>query len=311
MSKISIIFIYFFNLLMNTSFSQNKRDLFIADSIIPKAKGWNRVDKKTFEKLIKNIEQLEKDYNTYEAEMRYRILESAYNIGEIDFFKNQLSICVEKYGVQIPYMSEKESYYSVIMNGDLAEWFKKMYLEKHMIWLKNNFDKQVDLKKLNELHHNDQLLNSFSIRLGNELKYDSIQKKKSRSLFSEYAMKNLSNLYVVTQKNKAYPTAKTFAIVQNPFSIVELHNSQLKDNFERYYILFFDYYKKAYLDNDLYYSYFDEIDFHSYIHYGCTIFKKIYKKDINEVWWTNKNPNEDIPIKDIDFSNKIKKEFKW
>jgi hypothetical protein len=300
-------------LLINTkNFSQNRRDIFLRDSIWSKSNGWNKIEKKTFANLIKNIEQLEKEYNTYEADIRYSLLQSAYASDEIDFFKEQLSICVEKYGVQVPYMTEKENYYDAIMKGNLASWFKEMYLEKHMIWIKNNFDKQIDLKRLNALHEKDQFVDSFAINLINNMPLDSVQQTKELKILSEYFFKSAAVLFGITQKWKAYPTAKSFAIIQNPTSIVETHNQQSKYNFERFYLLFFDYYKKAYLDNDLYYTYFDNFDFHSYRHFGYSIFNKLYKKDIQKEWWTtNKDPNEDIPIKDIKFSNQIKKEFKW
>jgi hypothetical protein len=166
--------------------AQNKRDKFITDSISSISQGWRNLDSPKFNRLLQNIEKLEKDYNTYEAQYRFMLLESAYTIGKIDFFKAQLAISVEKYGVQVPYMKEKESYYNAIMTGELSSWFKEMYLEKHLIWLKNNFDKQIDLKKMNGLYERDQILIGFSSSLENRIELDTIQKKKKHELLSEY-----------------------------------------------------------------------------------------------------------------------------
>lgn len=304
-------FLTIFIFLSVICFSQNKRDHFIADSIVAKSKGWKNIDKNNFDRLLKNIIQLEKDYNTVEPQYRFMLLESAYSLGEISFFKAQLTILVEKYGFHVPYMREDINYYKALMNGELSEWFKEMYLEKHVIWLKNNFDKQKDLFVLNTLNEKDQFVDTYASNISSRVQLDSVQKEKHLEILSEYFFKNASVLYDITQKWKAYPTAKSFALIQKPITTMELHNMQSKHNFNQFYLLFFDYYKKAYLNNDDYYITFDNLDFRSYIHNGYSLFRRINKKDIPEYFWRNKDPDEVIPIKDIKFSNQIIKEFKW
>ena len=294
---------------------QNKRDYFIRDTIVSLNTNLsNNNNEDNFNKLVNSIEKLEKDYNTYEPEFRYHLLlHNAYNLNKIDFFKNQLSVLVEKYGFDVAYMSEQESYYNTIMKGKLSSWFKDMYLEKHFIWLKNNFEKQIDLRKLNNLHEKDQLINIYSLSLDVGAKHDSIQHKKDRELKSIYSMNNAFELYKITQKYNAIPTGKTFALVQNQYAIIESHNLQLEDNYDRYYLLFFDYYKKAYLANEIDYIIFSHIDFNSYIHKKKQKFGLITKQNVLDSYLTKKDKicPDIIPIEDIEFSRKIKKEFGW
>lgn len=292
------------------SFSQNLRDKFVKDSISP----FFGIDNKIgFDKLLKNIVRLEKDYNTYEPNYRYTmLLESSYNIGNFSFFKEQLSILVEKYGFQVAYMKETESYYKAIMTGELAVWFKEMYIEKHVVWLKNNFEKQIGLRKLNALAELDQSLNSYSHQVDNKLDLDSIQLVKNREIIGDFFLKNAGVLNNVANLNKAYPTAKTFALVQNPFIVVELHNLQIKQNFNRFYILFYDYYKKAYLNNDLTIGTFSNIDLLGFSHFGYQKFGLLTKEKVL-YYLKDKYENKDfkMPIEDIKFSEQVKKEFKW
>lgn len=233
------VFFLLCTFITGTAFSQNNRDRFIEDCIVSIHNSSKITKEEKFKTLLRNIEQLETDYKTYEPDFRYHLLlQNAFDLNKIPFFKNQLSILVEKYGFDVAYMTEKESYYYSIIKGELAPWFKEMYLDKHFIWLKNNFEKQIDLKKLNNLHGNDQLINSYSLSLNTRAKHDSIQKKKDRELKSEYSMRNVSELYQITKKYNSIPTGKTFAIIQNPYAIIENHNLQLEDNYDRFYMLF-------------------------------------------------------------------------
>ncbi|WP_394758301.1 hypothetical protein [Flavobacterium sp.] len=312
MNKKILLLCLFFTV---TVICQNKRDHFIHDTIVNlNANLANNYNEDNFNKLLNSIEKLEKNYNTYEPEFRYHLLlQNAYKLNKIDFFKNQLSILVEKYGFDVAYMSENESYYNAIMKGDLSFWFKEMYLEKHFIWLKNNFEKQIDLRKLNSLHEKDQLINTYSLSLDVRAKHDSIQHKKDRELISIYSMRNAGELYTITQKYNAIPTGKTFALVQNQYAIIESHNLQLEDNYDRYYMLFFEYYKKAYLGNEITYTIFSNFDFNSYVHKKKQKFGLITKQNVLESYLTDKDKicPDVIPIEDLEFSKKIKKEFKW
>lgn len=307
--KLNRVSLFLFFFIYSSSFSQNSRDKFIIDSIAT----FYSNDKIGFNKLLKNIVQLEKEYNTYEPDFRHSLLEKSFNIGELSFFKEQLTIFVEKYGFQVAYMKETESYYKSIMTGDLSEWFKEMYLEKHVVWLKNNFEKQIALRKLNALYEIDQKLNSYSHQIEYKLNLDSVQSVKNREINSNFHFKNAAVLHGVIMLNNAYPTGKSFALVQNPFHIVELHNMQVKENFNRFYILFYDYYKKAYLNNELYYTCFESIDFYAFAHFGYQKFGLLTKQNVLNSYLKDRYENKDftMPIEDKKFSDQVKKEFKW
>ena len=89
---------------------------------------------------------------------------------------------------------------------------------------------------------------------------------------------------------------------------MELHNFQSKDNYIRSYILLFDYYKKAYLKNEIDYYKFYTIDLWFYQHFG---YQKFGLLKINELQDWYKKSNQEIPIEDNEFYKNLKKEFKW
>ncbi len=281
------------------SVSQNTRDVFIHDSISSKIE---------YAILKKNILKLEGQSGGYEPDFKYRLLNSSFTHNDILFFKKELSLLVEKYGFNVAYMSGDEKYYNAIMKGDLSKWFKKMYLKCHTKWLKNNFEKQIDLRKLNELAVKDQLVNSYAANVSEIPGLDSIQKERNMKLLSSYFYKNASTLHHITQKHQNLPTAKSFALVQNGYGIVTIHNLQAKANYDNYWTLFYPYYKKAYLKDQIDYMIFRNYDNLSYLHYGYQVFGLISIKNIPDHY---RKSNGEIPIKDPDFAKKIKSEFKW
>lgn len=314
MRRFSFVIIFCFFII--ETFSQNSRDKFINDSIINYRDVLHKNGTEyNFYKLIRSIETLEKMSKSYEPDFRYHmVLSNAYKLNKLDIFKKELEILVEKYGFDVAYMSEKEVYYDAITTGKLSSWFKKMYLKKHFVWLKNNFEKQIDLKKLNSLHEKDQLVNSYSLLISQKMQLDSVQRKQERETKAVYAFNNALVIHSIANKYKSLPTSKSFALIQNPYSMVELHNMQNEYNFDKFYNLFLEYYKSAYLRDQINFTIFSSIDFHSYVHHRCQIFGLITKKDILDSYLTEldkKNCPDIIPIKDIDFYHKIKLEFKW
>ncbi|TYA57281.1 hypothetical protein [Formosa maritima] len=254
------------------------------------------------------ILELEKKYG-YEPELKYILLDKSFSNDDLDFFKKELSTLVKNYGFNIIYESESKSYYDAITVGELSEWFKKMYLENHFIWMENNFLKQIDLRKLNELKNHDQLINNYRLTIEKTLELDSIQKNQSYDILHRAFFENLSTLYSITRKYDYYPTAKSFALIQNSFGVVEYHNYQAKPNFEKTWILFYPFYKEAYLKNEIDYIEFKNYDNWSFIHY-----KKI-KFDLINVEEIPLQFNPDLlkiaPIIDPIYKDEIWKEFGW
>ncbi len=298
--------IILFLIMYSTCLSQNDRDKLILDSIEPYINHINLTKEQYFQ-TKKAIGILETDYG-YEPDYKYRLLDKSYIFDDLEFFKQELAVLVEKYGFHVAYMSESESYFEAITKGVLKEWFKKMYLEKHFIWLQNNFEKQIDLRKLNELRAKDQLVNKYAAKLPHTLKLDSVQNALNLKYLQDFFYTNITDLYQITNKWSSYPTGKSFAIIQNNFGVVEFHNSQVIENFERYWPQFFPFYKKAYLNNQITYMPFRNHDNFSYLHYGFQKFGLISIKDIPQEYRKN---DDEIPIHDIKFMNEVKRELKW
>ncbi|MBU2922208.1 hypothetical protein KO504_12715 [Winogradskyella psychrotolerans] len=295
-----LILIIFFAYL---SYGQTERDIIINDSIYPiihESENYQNVKNKIFE--------LEKIYG-YEAELKYSLINYSYQYNDIEFFKTELTKLVKNYGFQLIYLNGRESYYKSITKGELAEWFKEMYLKNHFFWLKNNFDKQIDLKKLNDIKEKDQLINKYTRQIWNELELDSTQKAKQNNLISDFYFTNIAELYEITKKNSNYPNSKNFALVQNNLYVAEIHNLQAKSNFKRYWTLFYSYFKKAYLNNEITYAIFKSYDQMSFVHFGNQRFGLLEINKIPEIY--KKENLTEVPIVDLEFYWKIKNEFNW
>jgi len=295
-----LILIIFFAYL---SYGQTERDIIINDSIYPiihESENYQNVKNKIFE--------LEKIYG-YEAELKYSLINYSYQYNDIGFFKTELTKLVKNYGFQLIYLNGRESYYESITKGELAEWFKKMYLKNHFFWLKNNFDKQIDLKKLNDIKEKDQLINKYTRQIWNELELDSTQKAKQNNLISDFYFTNIAELYEITTKNSNYPNSKNFALVQNNLYVAEIHNLQAKSNFKKYWTLFYSYFKKAYLNNEITYAIFKSYDQMSFVHFGNQRFGLLEIDKIPEIY--KKENLTEVPIVDLEFYWKIKNEFNW
>lgn len=299
-TTISLILLF---LLVFITYGQTERDHIINDSIYPIIH-----NSENYQEVKNRILNLEKSYG-YEPELKYSLINYSFRNNDIQFFKKEVKILVEKYGLQLIYLNGEEFYYDAITKGELAEWFKDMYLTSHFVWMKNNFDKQIPLKKLNEIKTKDQLINKYTSQIWNELELDSTQKSIQNKLISDFYYTNISELYVIANSNNKYPSAKSFAIIQNNFYVAEIHNLQAKSNIERFWTLFYPYFKKAYLNNEITYSIFKTYDQMSYVHFGNQHFGLLEIDKIPEIY--KKENYIEVPIVDLDFYKKIKKEFNW
>jgi hypothetical protein len=300
--KQKILFIIF-NFYVIFCFSQNERDITIHDSIYP-----SLYETDSYFKVKELIQNLETKYG-YEPELIYYLLDKSFTNNDLDFFKEQLTTLVKDYGFNIIYEPEGKSYFNAITVGELSEWFKKMYLQNHFVWMESNFLKQIDLKKLNELRNNDQLINKYQITLNEKLEFYSFQKEQANAVLYQAFFENLSTLYTITRKYDVYPTAKSFALIQNNFGVAEYHNYQAKPNFEKTWMLFYPFYKKAYLKNEIDYIEFKNYDNWSFIHFEIQKFGLVDIENIPEKF--NPNGIKNVPIIDSDYKDTIWKEFGW
>jgi len=283
--------------------SQNHRDKVIYDSIKPlvyKTGSYNKV---------KNIlSKLESKYGV-EPELRYELLQKSFS-NDISSFKKEMIFLIKNYGVNILYFNGNENYYNAIIYGKLAKWFKRIYLKNHFVWMKKNFLKQLDLKLLNEIRDRDQIYTKYSDEIYDSLQnLDSINKSILTQKRNKYLFSNLSDLHNFCQENENYPTAKNFAIIQNHFQVAMFHNYKSGSNFDKTWLLFYPYYKKAYLKNEMDYIVFKNYDNWSFIHNKNQLFGLLEIENVPEIF--NPENLKFAPIRDVDFYKKIVLEFEW
>lgn len=293
-------FLLFCNLITLHIYSQNERDIKIHETIYPNL--YTDYD------LVKSeILKLEENYG-YEAHLKYILINQSFENSDLDFFKAELSILVREYGFNLAYEPEYKAYYIAITAGELAVWFKDMYLKNHFIWLNNNFLKQADLRKLNRLKDKTVTYNSINHGIQEVLILDGDQKEAQNTYFADAAFSNLAELYELTRKLDMYPTAKNFALVQNSFDLLVYQNLSTEPNFERTWLLFEPFYRKAYQNHTIDYIIYKNYDLYSFIHYKNQRYGLISIFDIPEAYQNNLFS---IPIRDSTFANKMKTYFNW
>lgn len=287
--------------------AQNKRDLIIRDSILTTLNSNKTILKSDYIRVKRTIISLDESYG-YETELHKRLLDFSVFFDDLEFFKSELVLLVSKHGFNAAYLNGDENYYNLIFTGDLKIWFKKMYLENHSIWLENNFEKQVDFRKLNEIRTKDQLINTFASKLYFSKVLDSVQKNLVQSELNAFNFNIIGDLYAICKKYDKYPTDKNFSIIQNNFGSALVHNFQQQQNIEKTWILLFPFIKKAYLNHEIDNVVFKNYDFYLYTIFGFQEFNSYNISQIPEQF--KKNHNE-IPLRNKELYKKIKKEFNW
>lgn len=307
-SKYCLFLIFF--LIFSTGFSQNFRDKVIYENIYPsflKA----RVDKDYYLKAKEAILVLEEQFG-YEADLKLTLLSYSYRHKDLEFFKEQLEILVEKYGFTVAFMKGSESYYDAIITEELSSWFKEMYLKKHVVWLQGNFEKQIDQRKLYDMELKSQTVISFVSKINEIQSLNPAQIEAIDSKMSEFHFSNVSPLYTFCRKNDYYPSAKNFAVVHSFFRLGLHQNFQLKENIERTWLLFEPFIKKSYLKNDLDYGAFRDYDGFTFKHFGYQKYGLVTPEMI-PLFKTINDTSEltDVPIHNAFFVEKAKREFGW
>lgn len=301
--------LFLVHLLFSTFFlsAQNKRDLIIKDSILSTLNSNKTLQKSDYVRVKKIIISLDESYG-YETELHKRLLDFSVFFDDLLFFKSELTLLINKYGFNVAYLTGEENYYNLIFNGDLKVWFKKMYIENHSIWLENNFEKQVDFRKLNEIRIKDQLINTFASKLFFSKIMDSVQKKLIQSELNTFNFNNIGDLYGICKKYDKYPTDKSFSVIQNNFGSTLVHNFQQQENIEKTWMLLFPFIKKAYLNYEIDNVVFKNYDFYLYTNFG---FQDFNSYNISQIPEEFKKNNIEIPLRNKELFEKIKKEFNW
>ncbi|WP_264554522.1 hypothetical protein [Flavobacterium sp. N1946] len=308
--KFCLSLIFFF--VLTAVFSQNYRDTVIND-LLNVSFGLSRKDKDQYLAAKEKVLKLEEDYG-YEVDLKMRLIDYSYLHKDLGFFKEQLEILVKNHGFTIAYMTGGESYSDAIMKGELSQWFKEMYLKNHFIWLDNNFEKQIDQRKLHDNQIKIQTIQSVVSKLQETEALSVTDKKAVDSKCNEVLFSTISFLHDLCRKYDQYPTGKNFAIVQTS-TISKLYiNLSIKENIGRTWLLIEPYIKKSYLKHETDYREYVVFDAFSYIHFGYQKYG-LLSKDSLPSSLRFKTHIEDIagevPVQNVFFSDSIKREFGW
>lgn len=256
---------------------------------------------------IKALEQLEEKAN---PEILYTALNDIYKFNDINYFKEVLTLLTRKYGFNLSYATGYENYYNDIIKGDLAIWFKEMYIKNHSEWLSENLDKQIDIYRLNNLKEKDQLVHKAIISILDIKGLTEEQKNELNRIDDANFNRNLDTLLEISTKIDNLPTGNSFALIQKHYGIVETHAMQRPSTFEKAWQGLLPFYKKAYLNKNISSLYFRNIDSHMYKYNGKQLFNLLKIEDIPESWKNNPNDKE-IPLTDPDQTKKLRQELGW
>lgn len=284
--------------------SQTKRDIFLRDSIIKPINYKQVTNKKIYDKTYDLLKKMDTEFG-YEKDIHLKILEFSYFHNDLDNFKKDLLVLVKNYGFKIDYLTTNENYYNDLINGKLSNWFKKMYLKNHLIWVENNFDKLNDIRALNEINIKDQTLAKLSsVMLDINLNQsDSI---KIYSVIQRLNAENLQLIYKISEKNNCFILSKKFPVIQNNLNSAIIHNFQM--NIDDSWNLLYPYIKTAYKNNEIDNVIFQNYDFYRYLKDGYQEFNSYKIEQIPPDFRKNQDP---IPLKDVDIFNEFKKEMIW
>lgn len=303
MKKIFLISLLFF--IHHSVKAQTYRDTLTSKIIYNLSK-----EETDYLKLKANIKELEQLEGKPNPEILHNKLPIIYKFNDISYFKEVLTLLTRKYGYNLSYASGYENYYDAIINGDLALWFKEMYIKNHSEWLGENLDKQIDIYKLNSLKDKDQIVNSISADFRNVVLSDKNLDYKIDIILDIYSYANAEVLLDIAFKIGSLPTGNSFSLIQKSYDYVELHNLQRINNFEKYWKSVYPFYRTSYLNNDISSIKFRTIDFTKYKHDGKQLFNLLKIEDVPESWRNNPN-DKDIPLTDPEQTKKFRQELGW
>ena len=297
--------LYLFFLTSFTTIAQTQRDTLVSQIVraFP-------TDKTSYEKLktdIKKLEDLEEKPN---PEILYSSLDFMYKQNDLDYFKETLTLLTRNYGFNLTYATGKEPYYNDIIHGNLASWFKEMYIKNHSEWLSENLDKQIDIFELNTLAVKDQIVNGISTDIYRFLKLNDDQQDIMDTILDKHSFNNAQVLLDISSNIGSLPIGNSFALIQKNYNYVELHNLQRINNFEKFWMSFYPFYKISYLSKDISVIKFRTIDFTGYKHDGKQIFNLLRIEDIPESW-RNHPDDKEIPLFDAELTKKLRTELGW
>jgi len=263
-----------------------------------------------YQKLKADIKALEKLEEKPNPEILHAVLTHSYKLKDVDYFKEVLTLLTRKYGFNLSYASGYEDYYNAIIKGDLAIWFKEMYIKNHSEWLSENLDKQIDIYRLNNLREKDQLVHRTVISIQEIKGLADEQKIELNRIDDANFNRNLDTLLEISNKIDNLPTGNSFALIQKHYGIVETHAMQRPNTFEKAWQGLLPFYKKAYLNKNISSLYFKNIDAHMYEYNGKQIFNFLNIRNGSNGERNNISEKE-IPLVNPEQTKKLRQELGW
>ncbi|SFJ20565.1 hypothetical protein [Myroides guanonis] len=297
------IFILFTFLFFSKVTSQTRRDT-LANNIIH----FYPDSKESYFELKEEIAKLKLLEGKNNPEILYNNLERMYDFKDFNYFKEILTLLTKEYGFNISYMSGYENYYKSITKGDLAKWFKKMYVKNHSKWLSKNLDKQITIYQLNGLHAKDQATHVALIDVINSLKLNKEQREIAIELDKAYFQENGEILLEIASKIGSLPTGNSFALIQKPYNIVETHNLQV--DFSSFLSKIYPYYRQSYLNKDISSIRFRNVDSFKFLEDENQIFGLLKLENIPE-YLKQEYSVDSIPLENPEQTEKFKEELGW
>lgn len=301
----SFKFLFTFLLISAFAHSQTQRDTLFSEII------YNFPENTTeYHRLKADLKKLESIDNKPNPELLYNKLNYFYQNNDLKYFKETLTLLTRKYGFNLSYASGEENYYEAIIHGDLAKWFRKMYVKNHSKWLSKNLDKQIDIYKLNRLSYDDQLVHIAILKVRSIEGLTEEQLQKLRKMDGNYFKRNLNVLLNVSKKTNTLPTGNSFALIQNGYYLTEVHAMQHEDLFENAWQSLYPFYKTSYLNNDNSSILFRNIDAHMYQYNGKQVFDLLRIENIPD--GAKNNPDDtEIPLVNPEQTKKLRAELGW
>lgn len=300
-----LIISFLVSIFSSTLSAQTHRDTLVSEIVYNSPKDIASYNK--IKENIKNLEELEEKPNPEILNSKLRYF---FEQNDFDYFKEKLTLLTRYYGYNVSYLSGKENYYESIMYGNLADWFKEMYIKNHSEWLSENLDKQNTIFELNTLADKDQIVNGISADIYRSLKLNEEQQAIINHILDKHSFNNAQTLLDISSNIGSLPTGNSFSLIQKDYNYVELHNLQRANNFEKLWKSFYPFYKTSYLNKDISSIKFKTVDFTKYRHDGTQIFNLIKIEDFHESWRRNPDDKE-IPIDNSVQTKKLRTELGW
>lgn len=290
--------------------SQNYRDRIVVYELTSLLNSRVKMTVDAYQNTKGLVAKLDADYG-YEVDLHYQLLKWSYIFEDIEYFKQHLEILTERHGLDAAHFSGLESFYPALFEGELKAWFKPMYLAKHALWQEENFSKLSDLRQLRDLQIREQAVSEYAMKVSSLEEVSPEVRLKLTKIRAESYFAVLADLYKICRKHGVFPTGKNFGVLPGDFSRLVTNNFSTTDNMERSWLLLEPYFKKAYLEHHLDFSFYRSYDIYNFLHHGYQRIGLIERKDVPTPLAEEETMLNSIPVKNAFEANKIKREMGW